>query len=411
LCLRTTGRALNVTQWLSLTSEIQTIFLEEGSKIPMVYGIDSVHGAIFIEGATYFPQQLGAAASFNRDLVSQMGSITAKDSRLVGTPWIFGPILDLATEPRWARVYETFGEDPYVVGELGRAIISGMQGASLASETTAAACMKHFLGYGEPRTGKDRNPNWIPDRFLYEYFVPPFQAAVDGGVATAMESYNDINGEPVCASEKYLRKLLREEMGFKGMLVTDWAEIKDLNRFHMIAPTEKDATRITMQRTSVDMSMVAIGLTFFDYMMELVAEGAVPESRLDESVGRILQLKEDLNLFENPMPNPNSPLLSTIGGAADRQVALDLCRESVTLLENPNNVTFLSFFFLLSFFLSLFLSFFLSFLLLLLLDLVTASQWCVVLSRFSPWTPRRPPVFWWPGPVPTPCPTCVAAGP
>lgn len=254
---------MNTTEWITLVSEIQEIFLAEGSKIPMVYGMDSVHGAVFLDGATFFPQQIGAGATFNRDLVKQMGAITAKDSRLVGHPWLFSPILDLSTEPRWARVYETFGEDPYLVSELGAAIIKGIQGEpiNLRDPTKAAACMKHFIAYGEPRTGKDRNPTWIPDRFLYEYFVPPFQSAIDAGVATAMESYNDVNGEPVCASEKYLKTLLREEMGFEGMLVTDWAEIKDLTRFHKIAENEKEATRITMERTTVDMSMVAIGVS------------------------------------------------------------------------------------------------------------------------------------------------------
>ena len=208
--------------------------------------------------ATIFPQQIGAAATFNRELVKTMGAITAKDTRVIGSTWTFSPILDLATEPRWARVYETFGEDPYLVAELGAAIIRGYQGdpINLRDNTKVAACMKHFIGYGEPRTGQDRNPSWIPDRQLYQYFVPPFQAAIDAGVATAMESYNDVNGEPVCASEKYLKKLIREEMGFQGMLVTDWAEIKDLFRFHKVAPTEKDAVRITMQRTTIDMSMV-----------------------------------------------------------------------------------------------------------------------------------------------------------
>jgi len=254
-------------------------------------------------------------------------------------PWLFSPILDLATEPRWARFYETFGEDPYVVSELGAAIIKGMQGgfpANLSDPTKGAACMKHFIAYGEPRTGKDRNPTWIPDRFLYEYFVPSFQSAVDVGVATAMESYNDVNGEPVCASEKYLKTLIRDEMGFTGMLVTDWAEIKDLTRFHMVAENEKEATRITMERTTVDMSMVAIGTAFFDYLLELVQEGVILESRLDESAGRILQLKEDLDLFNNPLPDPNSPLLETIGGTEDRQVALNIARESITLLQNQN---------------------------------------------------------------------------
>lgn len=337
------GNCLNSTEWVHIITTIQQIFEEEG-VLPVLYGIDSVHGANYIYHATIFPQQINAGASFNRELTEQMGAITAKDTRVVGIPWTFAPILDLATNPRFPRVYESFGEDPYTCGELGAALIKGYQGypANLSNPTKVAACMKHFIGYGNPRSGNDRSTSWIPDRELYQYYVPPFQAAIDAGVATAMESYNDINGEPVCGSKKYLRTLLREEMGFEGMLVTDWHEILDLYSFHRVANSTKEATRITMDRTSVDMSMVPSDVSFYDDMLALVREGRIPEERLDESVERILILKEELGLLDNPYPDPENPLLDSLGSAEDRNMALDLARESITLLKNGKDILPLS---------------------------------------------------------------------
>lgn len=267
-----------------------------------------------------------------------MGAVTAKDTRVVGIPWTFSPILDLATAPIWPRVFETFGEDPYLVSELGVAIVQGYQGENndISDPTKVAACMKHFIGYGNSRTGQDQNPSWIPDRFLYNYYLPSFQAAINAGAATIMESYQDLNGEAVCGSKRYLRTLLREEMGFEGLLVTDWEEIKQLHRFHKTASSFKDAVRLAMQETSIDLSMVPSDNSFFEYLVELVQEGVIPESRLDESVARILTLKEKLGLFDAPFPDPNNPLLGTIGGKEDRDAALEAARESIILAENKN---------------------------------------------------------------------------
>jgi len=327
-------------EWIKMITDLQDVFTTEGSMIPILYGLDSVHGANYVKGAALFPQQINAAASFNRELTTLMGAVTAKDTRIHGIPWTFSPILDLAAMPIWSRVFETFGEDPYLISELGVAIIQGYQGQTnnISDPTKVAACMKHFLGYGNPRTGQDQNPSWIPDRFLYNYFIPSFQAAVDAGAATVMESYNDINGEAVCGSKRYLQTLLREEMGFEGLLVTDWEEIKQLHRFHKIAATDKDAVKIAIGETSIDLSMVPTDTSFYEYLLELVQEGVIPESRLDESVTRILQLKEDLGILDNPYPDPNNPLLETVGSTEDRNGAYEMGKESVILAVNKNSI-------------------------------------------------------------------------
>eukprot|EP01137_Pigoraptor_chileana_P005602 Opistho-2@48886 len=300
---------LSPDQWVDIINIIQTACTQTGNKIPMVYGLDSVHGANYINGATLFPQQLAAAATFNRKLVEQMGAVTAKDTRAVGIPWAFAPILGIAVQPAWPRVYETFGEDPFLASEMGVAIINGMQGnpTNISDPSKVAACAKHFVGYTNPRSGTDRSPGWIPDRMLMQYFVPSFRAAIQrANVRTSMESYNEINGVPVASSSQYLKKLLRDELGFDGMMVTDYQEIEDLHDFHRIADTQIEAVRIAMEDTTIDMSMVPLDTTFADNLIALVKSGDVPEDRVTVSASRILQLKKDMGLFSNAFPNKDS---------------------------------------------------------------------------------------------------------
>jgi beta-glucosidase len=297
-----------------------------------IYGVDSVHGANYVDNATIFPQQINMGATFNRDLAVHFGDITARDTRATGIPWTFTPILDLGMQPTWPRQWETFSEDPYLTAELGKHVIHGIQGFDndLSNPTKIAACMKHFLGYGDSRSGHDRTPSWIPDRYLLEYHVPAFQAAVDAGIATAMASFGDINGDAVTASHHYLRDLLRGKMGFEGMLVTDWAEIKNLHGWHRVAKSQNDAVRMAMLQTSVDMSMVPLDLSFYEELMELVAAGIVSEARVDESAERVMQLKKDLGLLDDRYIRGED----TVGDDESRQQALEAIRESVTLLEN-----------------------------------------------------------------------------
>lgn len=220
---------------------------------------------------------------------------------------------------------------------MAAASVHGFQGNYKTNRTKIAACMKHFIGYGAPRSGEDRDSSWIPDRFLYDYFVPSFKAAIDAGVATGMESYIDINGVPVVGSEQYLKTLLRDQLQFHGMLVTDWHEIENLFSFHGVASSVEAATLLSMEKTSIDMSMVPQDLTFPDIVYTLVKSGVLPESRVDESAGRVLQLKKDLGLLEPDGWVTNNHLLATVGQASDYEVAIDVAREVLALLKNANN--------------------------------------------------------------------------
>eukprot|EP00002_Diphylleia_rotans_P002958 TRINITY_DN1195_c0_g1_i1.p1 TRINITY_DN1195_c0_g1~~TRINITY_DN1195_c0_g1_i1.p1 ORF type:complete len:770 (-),score=172.75 TRINITY_DN1195_c0_g1_i1:210-2519(-) len=327
---------LTPTQWIKLVNDLQTIFINEGCKIPMIFGIDSVHGANYVHGAAMFPHNVNVGASFNREIARKTGAVTAKDSRTVGMHWNFAPILDLATNMIWPRIYETFGEDPYLTTEMGTENIIGQQGESvnLRDTTKIAATAKHYIGYGAQKAGLDRTGAWIPDRFLYEYYVPSFRSAIQRAkAATVMESYNEINGVPIASSKQYLQTLLREELGFTGLLVTDWAEIINLHEWHKIASSEKEATRISMQQTSIDMSMVPFSASFATNLIQLVRDGIVNASRVDESAARILDLKDRLGLLENPI-QPTNPGL--VGLADDYQLSLDGARESIVLTKNDN---------------------------------------------------------------------------
>eukprot|EP00898_Chlorokybus_atmophyticus_P007185 jgi/Chlat1/7468/Chrsp6S07475 len=327
---------MTASEWRKVVTDLQAVALGVGAKIPVVYGIDSVHGANYILDATLFPQQINCAATFNRSSVQLQGQVTAKDTAAAGIKWNFAPILDIATQPTWPRFYETFGEDPYVAAQMGRAIVTGMQGESMADGASVAACAKHFVGYSNSLAGHDRGPAWIPEQHLMQYYVPPFAEAIDAGVATAMSSYNEIGGEPVSSSRQYLKELLRDALGFKGMLVTDWAEIENLNKWHKVAATQQEAVRIAMEDTSIDMSMVPLDVTFCKFMLDLVKNKTIGLDRLDTSVARVLQLKKTLGLFDNPVPKLSNEVLLSVGSAVDRASALDIATQSIVLARNNN---------------------------------------------------------------------------
>eukprot|EP00002_Diphylleia_rotans_P005297 TRINITY_DN14421_c0_g1_i1.p1 TRINITY_DN14421_c0_g1~~TRINITY_DN14421_c0_g1_i1.p1 ORF type:complete len:823 (-),score=164.15 TRINITY_DN14421_c0_g1_i1:110-2578(-) len=335
---------LSIDEYRGIVETVQQIFREEG-VLPVLFGLDCVHGASYLADTALFPQQIGLAATFNTTHARIMGEITAKDTRAAGVPWNFSPILDLSSNFMWSRTWETFGEDPVLTSAMGVEYIKGSQGypPKLNDPTKVAATAKHFIGYGAQRGG-DRTPAQISDRFLLEYFVPSFEAAIkDAQVATTMEAYLEINGVPVVASKQYLNDLLRDHLNFTGMLVTDWAEIHNLYDFHKVTPTKKEAVRLSLQSTSIDMSMTALDPSFFDSLVELVQEGTIPESRLDESVERILQLKEDMGLLDSYFDNQKqAPAYPKRNVEADRQAALETCRESITLLQNKDSLLPLS---------------------------------------------------------------------
>ncbi len=314
--------------WREIITTVQTIATEETRlKIPVVYGVDSVHGANYVVGATIFPQNISLAATWNPSLSTIAGEVTAFETRAVGIPWNFSPVADVARQPLWSRYFETFGEDPYLVSIMAAESVKGQQQAEL----NVAACGKHFIAYSMPRSGKDRTPTQVGMAELLDVFAPPFQAMIDAGVDTMMINSGEINGVPVHASHEILTGLLRDRMGFEGVAVTDWEDVIKLHTIHKIADSEKEATRQAIL-AGIDMSMVPYKTDFADHIVALVNEGAISEERIDLSVRRILRLKDKLGLFEQPISGPEH--VQHIGRQSSLDASLAAAREGVVLLKN-----------------------------------------------------------------------------
>lgn len=338
--LNVKGHAYTAEQWNTILTAIQDVATKESRmKIPVIYGIDAIHGANFVAGSTLFPHNIGMAATRNADLARQIAKITAIETRAVGIPWNFDPVLDIGRQPLWPRFEETFGEDVYLVKTMGAATIRGYEEDGLESNTAVASCMKHFLGYSLPATGKDRTPSYIPDYILREYVLPPFKAAVEAGVSTVMINSGEVNGVPVHGSKYYLTEILRNELGFEGVAVSDWEDVIRLHTRHRVADSPKEAVRMAVE-AGLDMSMVPTDYSFYDLLVELVKEGTISEERINVSVRRILLLKKKLGLFESAYPNP--ALVSQLQKASYDSVAYQAALESLTLLKNQNNVLPLS---------------------------------------------------------------------
>jgi len=334
--LNVSDQALTPDKWHDTIKQIQEAATKKTRLgIPVIYGIDSIHGATYVQGATLFPQEIGMAATWNPELMKRGSEIAAMETRAAGIPWSFSPVLDLGRNPLWPRFWETFGEDPYLAKVLGVAFVRGLEGWDVASQDRVASSLKHYMGYSFPLTGRDRTPAWIPENHLREYFLPTFAAAVQAGARTVMVNSGEINGVPGHINHHLLTGILRDELGFKGLVVTDWEDIKKLVTIWRVAANEKEATRMAVMAGN-DMSMVPLDYSFADHLVTLVKEGAVPQSRIDEAVRRILRVKFELGLFEKPTPDP--ALKSKIGMPESRQAALQAARESMTLLKNTNNL-------------------------------------------------------------------------
>jgi beta-glucosidase len=333
--------AHSVQHWREIITAIQDIATKETRlKIPVLYGIDAVHGANYTKDATLFPQSFAMAATWNVDLIKKCGEITAYEVRASGIPWNFNPMLDMARQPLWPRFWETLGEDPYLAAHMAAAYVKGLQGddQNVARPAKVAACLKHYLGYGLPWTGKDRTPAWIPDKLLADVYIPPFKAAIDAGAKSVMANSGQVNGVPVHASYYYLTQLLRNELGFKGMVVSDWSDIINLYSRDHVAANNKEAVYMAVM-AGVDMSMVAQDYSFYEDLIQLVHEGRVPMHRIDEAVRRILQLKVDLGLFENPYPDKS---LTATASEENVNINKQAVGESVTLVKNNGNLLPLS---------------------------------------------------------------------
>ncbi|HEX2268414.1 MAG TPA: glycoside hydrolase family 3 N-terminal domain-containing protein, partial [Pyrinomonadaceae bacterium] len=337
--LNVADQAVSIDRWHEIIGQIQDAAKKTRLGIPVIYGIDSIHGANYVLGATLFPQEIGMAATFNPELMKRAAEITAVETRAAGIPWSFSPVLDLGRDPRWPRFWETFGEDPYLAKVMGVAFVRGLEGMDVSSQQTVASSLKHYMGYSFPLTGRDRTPAWIPENYLREYFLPMFDSAVKAGARTVMINSGEINGIPGHVNHHILTTILRKELGFNGFVVSDWEDIKKLVTMWRIAATEKEATRMAVM-AGIDMSMVPLDYSFADHLIALVKEGAVPQSRIDEAVRRILRVKFELGLFEKPGPDPS--LKAKFALPESRQVSLEAARESMTLLKNTDNILPLS---------------------------------------------------------------------
>ncbi|MBD0401445.1 glycoside hydrolase family 3 N-terminal domain-containing protein [Flammeovirga sp. EKP202] len=333
--LNTAGEVRTPEEWYKVIKTIQDVATNDTRlKIPVLYGIDAIHG-MYSAGATMFPQEISMAASWNPELVKKSSEIIAYETRACGIPWTFNPTLDLGIDPRWPRMWEAYGEDPYLQSIMGTESVKGYEGGAIDNPNHVASCLKHYIGYGAPRSGKDRTPAWIPETFLREYFLPPFEAAVQAGAKSVMVNSGEVNGVPVHASKKLLTDILRGELGFEGVIVTDWFDINNLVERHHIAANKKEAVKKAIL-AGIDMSMVPYDVEFSKHLVELVKEGQISEERIDASVRRILKLKFELNLFENPYTDyKNYP---DYGGEKHHQIARQSAHEVITLLKNENNI-------------------------------------------------------------------------
>ena len=322
--------------WAAAIKQIQEKSMKE-IGIPCIYGVDQIHGTTYTLDGTLFPQGVNMGATFNRSLVRRGAEISAYETKAGCIPWTYAPVVDLGRDPRWPRMWENYGEDCYVNAEMGVEAVKGFQGddPNHIGEYNVAACMKHYMGYGVPVSGKDRTPSSISRSDMREKHFAPFLAAVRAGALSVMVNSGVDNGMPFYANRELLTEWLKEDLNWDGMIVTDWADINNLCTRDHIAATKKEAVKIAIN-AGIDMSMVPYEVSFCDYLKELVQEGEVPMSRIDDAVARVLRLKYRLGLFENPYWDIKK--YNKFGSEEFARVALQAAEESEVLLKNEGNI-------------------------------------------------------------------------
>ncbi|MFL9483732.1 glycoside hydrolase family 3 N-terminal domain-containing protein [Chitinophagaceae bacterium LWZ2-11] len=333
--LNVTNHALTVDQWHTVITQIADEANNTRLKIPVIYGLDGIHGQTYTLNSTLFPQNIAIAATRNPELAALGAKVTAKELRASGVRWNFAPVLDCGRQPLWSRFPETYGEDVYIGKTMGVAAIKAYEEDGLKNTTAVASCMKHYLGYSASRTGKDRTPIYLPEIEMREYYLPQFRAAVKAGASTIMINSSEINGTPVHASKYLLTDVLRKELGFEGLIVTDWEDIIRLHTRHNVAPTPRAAVVLAIN-AGIDMSMVPSNYSFYDLLLEAVKKNEVPMSRIDDAVRRILTLKMKVGLFDNPYPEANAT--GNFGKPEYQTYALNAAHEAMTLLQNVGNI-------------------------------------------------------------------------
>lgn len=323
-------------QWEKYIAQIQKISMKR-IGIPCVFGLDQNHGSTYTQGGTLFPQNINVAATFNREIARRSAEATAYETRAVSIPWTYSPTVDLGRDVRWPRIWENFGEDCYLSSEMGKAMVYGFQGEdpNNIDQYHIATSMKHFMGYGVPWTGKDRTPAYISPADLREKHFAPFLAGLQAGALTVMVNSASVNGVPMHANKEFLTGWLKEETGWDGVLITDWADINNLYTREMVAKDKKDALRIAIN-AGIDMIMEPYSCDACGYLVELVKEGKIPMSRIDDACRRVLRMKYRLDLFKNPTQKlKNYP---KFGGEEFAKLALEGATESMVLLKNEGNI-------------------------------------------------------------------------
>ncbi len=331
------GVAQTPQEWQRIISTLQERSMEV-IGIPMVYGVDQIHGTTYTTGGTLFPQGIAMGATFNPELVRRGAEITAYETKATSIPWNFSPVIDLGREARWSRQWETYGEDSHLVSEMGVACVEGYQGAdpmTLVADDKVAACLKHFLGYGVPFSGKDRTPSYINEQDMRERHFAPFLEAVRAGALSVMVNSAQNNGLPLHINSEYMTEWLKEDLNWDGLIVTDWADINNIYSRDKIVSSKKEAIKLAIN-AGIDMSMVPYEWSFCTYLKELVEEGEVPMSRIDDAVRRVLRMKLRLNLFEKPYYNFED--FPKYGSQEHFAAAEAAAEEAITLLKNEGDI-------------------------------------------------------------------------
>ncbi len=327
-------------EWYQIIKKIQDSAMSNTRLgIPVLYGIDNIHGANYVTGSVLFPHQIAIAATWNTELSYLASNITSYESRAASLPWNFNPNADIAMNPLWGRIAESFGEDPYLISEMTNAYIKGSQAKGLNDSTSTAVCLKHFIGYGAGKNGKDRANALIPENNLRQYFLPPFEKAIKNGAMSVMISSNAVNGIPCHINKHYITDILKGEFNFKGVVISDFSDVDFLVDSHLSAKDKREATKMAVN-AGLDLIMNPFDVDVADYIVDLVEKNEIPMSRIDDAVTRILRLKFYLNLFETPYNKPENYI--DFGSKKHIDANYKTASEAITLLKNKNNILPLS---------------------------------------------------------------------
>jgi beta-glucosidase len=328
--------AHSVDYWHEIITKIQNLATKESRlKIPVLYGIDAIHGANYTINATLFPQAISMAATFNTELSKQCGDITSKEVRASGIPWNFYPVLDVGRQVLWPRFWETYGEDTYLTSVMGVNYIEGAQGDDFAAKDKVAICLKHYVGYSAPQNGKDRTPAFMSERTLREYYLPPFEAAVKAGALTVMVNSSEIDGIPVHSDHHIISDILKGEMNFQGFVVSDWEDIKRLYTRDHVASSPEEAVKMAVL-AGIDMSMIPKDYSFYTILLDLVKKNEVPISRIDDAVTRILRVKMMTGILDKPYPD--TAMKELVGAPQHTAVNLQAAEESIVMTKNAKGI-------------------------------------------------------------------------